>query len=243
MSESGRLLDVTREEVAHEHVVVCDTARAAVVPTRRLRAVRDDEVVAAAAKRVELSRCRNLEALARERLSVGDSPRVGGLRAAQQLPHGRHARFGSALRLPDPVELGRALHPPAVVEETLVDVERDPCAAQPVGVRQREGRRHDRVRQADVLGEAEADLGEDRVQVDALRDELFGLVGLEGLHLDGRCHALDVVEVERDDAHESSAIDFRIRERVADGHGNLVAQLERALAVTDQQHVRHSAAR
>ena len=53
MSEKQRALDVVREEVADEVVVVRDAAGARVVPVRRLRAVRDDQVVAAAAVRGE----------------------------------------------------------------------------------------------------------------------------------------------------------------------------------------------
>ena len=83
-------------------------------------------------------------ALSRSQVSgspSSDTPAVARLRAAQELAHGRHARVGRPLRAPDPLELGSALHAPAVVEEALVDVERDPCAAQPVGVHEREARR------------------------------------------------------------------------------------------------------
>ena len=192
--------------------------------------------------RVERAGRRGLEALAGERLAVDDTPAVARLRVAQELPHGRHPRFGGALRAPDPRQLGGALHPTAVVEEPLIDVERDPCAAQPVGVRNREARGHDRVLETDVLHETETDLGKDRVQVEALRDELLGPIRLERLQLHVGCRPLDVVELERVDAHEPAPADLRVRERVADGDRDLVAQLERALAVADDQRVGHSAA-
>ncbi len=63
-------LDVAREEVADDVVVVGEPARALVVAVGGLRAVRGDQVVAAAAVRGERRDRRLSEALARERLAV-----------------------------------------------------------------------------------------------------------------------------------------------------------------------------
>ena len=71
-------------------------------PTAACGAVRDDEVVAAAAVLGEHAPSQLREALARERLAVDHAPAVARLRPREQLGDRGHAGLGRALRAPDP---------------------------------------------------------------------------------------------------------------------------------------------
>ena len=93
--------------------------------------------------------------------------------------------------------------------------------------------------ETDVTREADADLGPDRVEIEACGDELFRAVGLERLQLGVGRGPADVFELERIGGHEAPAGDLGVGERVPDCDGDLVAELHGALAVADEQDVGH----
>ena len=107
VGEAGAL-DVVREEVADEVVVVRHAAAALVVAVRRLRPVRDDQVVPAAARRGERLHRGSSEELAGQGLAVHEPAAVGGLRSLEKRGDRGHPGLRRARGAPDAVELPRA---------------------------------------------------------------------------------------------------------------------------------------
>ena len=140
VGEAGGLA-VAREEVEQDDVVRGDRARAAVVPGRRLRAVRDDELLGGGAVLAEHPLDLELDPLAGERLAVEDEHAVAAVGAAQHVDADLLAGLDRAAGAADPLELDARLDAPALVEEGLVCLELDAVRAQEVGVTEREGGR------------------------------------------------------------------------------------------------------
>ena len=235
----ARALDVVREEVADEVVVVRDAAGARVVPVRRLRAVRDDQVVAAAAVLGEDVHGGRPQELAGERLAVHDPTPVGRLRPREEIGDRRHARLAGTGRAPDPVELGLGLPAPAVVEEALVRDELDSGAAERV-------RRPERERLGDAgapdpegLDDLHGDRRFDVVEVDARADQLVRRERLDRDDLDRRVDDGDPVALDAPYDGDAAPADLRIDEGVPDVDRDLVTELRTPHRVTEDQDVGH----
>ena len=124
---------VAREQVDDDRLVFADGAVAGLVPDRRLRARRDeDDVVDEHALLAEDVHGVGLEVLAGDRIA-----------RPQALADGAHRALGRALAAPDPVELGRRLHPPALVEELAAGLDLDLVGTQEVGEAERKVARRD----------------------------------------------------------------------------------------------------
>ena len=145
MSEKHAAVDVSREQVADDVIVVRDPPRALVVTVGGLRAVGGDQVVAGAPVRREARDAALAQQLARERLAVDDAPSVAGLGAREERRDRGHRRLGRARGARMPSSFAARLAAAAVVEEPLVDRQLDAGGAELVGMAERERRRHDRV--------------------------------------------------------------------------------------------------
>ena len=220
-------------------VVVGEPARAVVVAVGRLRAVRRDQVVAAAAVRSENRDRRFSEALARERHPVRHASSVTGLGAGEQLGDRRQPRLGRARGSPDALELNGRLPSPAVVVEALVDRQLDAVRAERIGVPQREGPGDDGVANPELPGDTHEDDRGDLVVVDAVPHEVVVRERLDGDDLHGRVDRRDPIPLDAPDDCDPPAVDLREAERVADRDRDLVPELRRADGVADQQQVRH----
>ena len=104
VGEAGRLA-VPWEEVEEDDVVGGDRARAAVVTGRRLRAVRDHELLGRGAVLAERALDLELDPLARERLAVEDERAVAAVGAAQHVDADLLPGLDGAAGPPDPLEL------------------------------------------------------------------------------------------------------------------------------------------
>ena len=194
-------LDVARPEVDHDRLARRDLSRPHVVPHRGLRAVRDDELVEGHAVPGEDLGYRRLDPLARERLAVHLQPRavLGG--APQQIARRVHPALCRALRPPHPGELGLALHAPPVVKEVVLRGERHARLPQPVGEDRWEGRRHRRLRDAEVLARLDRDPDVDLLARQPLREQRVVaelLVRVRRRPARDRIHAVDLERGEDD---------------------------------------------
>ena len=117
-AEAGRFV-VARPEIDHDRLAGQDRSVTHVVADRRLRAVRDDELVGGGSVLDERLWRSRPYALGRERRAVHDRARR---RRSCVAPRRRsracgHPRLGGGLSPANPGQLGGILHPPAVVEE------------------------------------------------------------------------------------------------------------------------------
>ena len=118
--------------------------------------------------------------------SVWRSSQVTGPPAPQALADGAHRALGGALAAPDPVELGRRLHPAALVEELAAGLDLDLVRAQEVGDAERKvPRRHGRLDPGSAA-RAEHELRHHVVPGIALLDELVEPQLLERDDLEAR---------------------------------------------------------
>jgi len=125
----ARGLGVLRPEVDHDRLARLDLARAHVVPDRRLRAVRDDELVERAAVSEKRVLDRELHALGRQLLAIDDERAVRLIGAAEEVAGGVHSGFRGALGSANPGELGLVLRAPSLVEELPVGRQLDAVVA------------------------------------------------------------------------------------------------------------------
>ena len=182
----ARALEVLREEVAEDGVVVVDAPLAGVVPVGGLDAVRNDHVVAAAAELGERRRGGGAEELAGERLAVDDAATLARLRARQQPGNRCHPGLGRLLRDADPRELEVGLAPSPVVEEPLVDDELDAVGPKPVADAEREALGNDRPLDPERRHHLREQRREDLVDIEPVGQKLVEREGLRRHDLDRR---------------------------------------------------------
>ena len=232
---------VPREEVEQDDVLRSDRARAAVVTGRRLRAVRDHELLGGRTMLAEHPLDLELDPLAGERLAVEDEHAVAAVGAAQHVDARLLAGLHGATGAPDPLELEARLDATALVEVGLVCLELDPVRAQDVGVAEREGGRGRGALQTELPAGSEPELTVERVRVEPAPDEPVRADVLEREHLQIEAESPHAAGLERADHDAAPAADLGVEEHVGSGQRHLVAKLRRAHRVADDQHVRHRA--
>ena len=204
-----------------------------------LRAVRDDRVVGGDAVLAEDALDRCLHPLARQGLAVDAEDAVRLLGAAEQRPRLVHRRLAGALGAADAGQLGLVLPAAAGDEERPVPPDLDAALAQPVGDLERERRRHDGARDADLATDAHGHLAEDLLVVEPLLLQLVAAEALEGVDLEPAVGLRDPVGLEAADDDEAAVAVLDVEEGIRDADRHLVPDLRVPERVADDQDIAH----
>jgi hypothetical protein len=139
-----------------------------------------------------------------------------GREVAQERRRGRHRRVGRDLCATDAGELGGRLVAPAQVEGLGVDPQLHVLLAQPVGPRDREVGRHDRVLEPDLAARPQVDLDVGLEGADAGVEQLVHPELERVDDLDAEAEALDAVALEHAVDREAAVLELDVEERVDD---------------------------
>src|SRR5581483_5854602 len=198
-------LAVARGEVERHGLARQDRAVPSLVAYRRLRAVRDDELVGVGAVLAEDALELDLDPLGRERRTLEHEGPVHG-RAAQQLAADVERRLGGALRTSEAGDLGGRLAPAALGEVIAVGLDLHARAPQPVGELERERRRHGRAGDPELTAGVRVDVQLHLAARRAAGEQVVDAERLERDHLERRIPFADALRLERGDDDRATAL-------------------------------------
>ena len=212
-----------------------------IVPLGRLRAARDDRLLAGdrvGSQRIVHGR---LESLARDGLAAREDLPVGRLGVAQKRGGSAHGRLGGPLSARDAGELVRVLGAAAGLEQPVIRRQLEPRLAEAVPQLQREGAGRDGLRDAHAPARSHDQLLAGLLPVRVALDELIPSELLGQDHLDVRRLLVDRLHFELADDRVATAIHLRVQEGIHDLGRHLVAHLGRADRVSADEDGGHGA--